>query len=281
VQKEVERAQLEHEHQLVLAKLELQHQLDKQRIETELANFARDLDLAREVQRRLLPTTPPTLPDYKFASRYEPAEQVGGDYYDYIYLPGHRLAVVVADASGDGIPAALLMASFAGEMRQLLVSQPRPEVAVARLNDALVRSVPEGRFVTLIAVVIDLSTHMVTIINGGHQPPLLRHPGGQVITLKAKELNYPLGWFPQIEFVPLTVSLEPGDQLLLFTDGVDGAMNAQQASYGVARVQAVLGACPEGAAAVVQQLFADVKSFVGDRRQNDDMCIVSVARVVR
>ena len=134
----------------------------------------RELAVAHEVQRGFLPSAAPRIPEYDFFEFYEPANQLGGDYYDYVELPGGRLAVVVADVSGKGISASLLMAKLSAETRYCLASEPSPAAAVGRLNRAFCDSGWEDRFVTMVLAVLDPRRHEVTVVNAGHLPPLLR-----------------------------------------------------------------------------------------------------------
>ena len=140
----------------------------------------RDLELAHKVQRGLLPAAPPPLPGYHFFDFYEPANQVGGDYYDYVELPDDRLAVVVGDVSGKGVSAALLMAKLSGEVRYCLASEPTPAAAMSRINASFSRSGWQDRFVTFVLAVLDVEKHELTLVNAGHMPPLLRQRQGAV-----------------------------------------------------------------------------------------------------
>ena len=115
----------------------------------------RELALAHKVQQGFLPAAPPQVPGYEFFDFYEPANQVGGDYFDYVWIPGGRLAVAVADVSGKGISAALLMAKLSADVRYCLVSEPTPAAAISRLNRAFCESRWEDRFVTLVLAVLD------------------------------------------------------------------------------------------------------------------------------
>ena len=134
----------------------------------------RELSVAHEVLRGFLPAASPRIENYEFFEFYEPANQLGGDYYDYIPLPGGRLAVVVADVSGKGIPASLLMARLSADTRYCLASEATPAEAVARLNRVFCDAGWEDRFVTLVLAVLDPARHEVTLVNAGHLPPLLR-----------------------------------------------------------------------------------------------------------
>ena len=143
-------------------------------------SLRRELSVAHEVQRGFLPAAAPRIPEYDFFEFYEPANQLGGDYYDYVELPGGRLAVVVADVSGKGISASLLMAKLSAETRYCLASEPDPAQAVGRLNRAFCSSLWEDRFVTMVAAVLDPRRHEATIVNAGHLPPYLRRRDGRV-----------------------------------------------------------------------------------------------------
>jgi hypothetical protein len=140
----------------------------------------RDLELAHKVQQGLLPAAPPEIPGYYFFNYYLPANQVGGDYYDYIPLPGGKMAVVVGDVSGKGVSAALLMAKLAGDVRFCLASERDHAEAVRRINAMFASSNWEDRFVTFVLAVLDPTAQEVTIVNAGNMPPLLRHSGGRV-----------------------------------------------------------------------------------------------------
>ena len=159
----------------------------------EIRRSKRELAVAHEVQRGFLPSAAPQIPEYDFFEFYEPASQLGGDYYDYIDLPGGRLAVVVADVSGKGISASLLMAKLSAETRYCLASEPDPAQAIGRLNRVFCDSVWEDRFVTMVLAVLDPRRHEVTIVNAGHLPPLWRYWPNGVEPVAEAESGLPLG----------------------------------------------------------------------------------------
>ena len=138
---------------------------------------SRELEVAHDVLRGFLPSASPRIEGYDFFDFYEPANELGGDYYDYIPLPGRRLAVVVADVSGKGIPASLLMARLSADVRYCLASEPSPAEAVAQLNRVFFAAGWEDRFVTLVLAVLDPLRHEVTLVNAGHPPACLQHAG--------------------------------------------------------------------------------------------------------
>jgi phosphoserine phosphatase RsbU/P len=242
----------------------------------------RELNVAHEVLRGFLPAAAPQIEQYEFFNFYEPANQLGGDYYDYIPLSGGRLAVVVADVSGKGIPASLLMARLSADARYCLASEPSPAGAVARLNRIFCSSGWEDRFVTLVLTVLDPRRHEVTIVNAGHLPPLLRSGGKVSEAVSEEETRLPLGVDHEVEYVQTTAPLAAGDSLTLFTDGITEAMDEHDGLYGLDRLRAELAAEPapaEGVAGLSRRILADVRRFAGSRSQSDDMCLVSFGRL--
>jgi serine phosphatase RsbU (regulator of sigma subunit) len=239
----------------------------------------RELAMAHEVQRGFLPLAAPRIPEYDFFEFYESANQLGGDYYDYIDLPHGRLAIVVADVSGKGISASLLMAKLSAEARYCLASEPTPAQAVARLNRALCLDVWDDRFVTMVLAILEPARHEVTILNAGHLPPLLRRESGVVEALGEAETGLPLGVDRDVEYAPLVISLMPGESLVLYTDGITEAMNVRDDLYGRQRLLTLLSSDVKHIQLLGRSILDDVKRFVGARPQSDDMCLTCFGRV--
>jgi serine phosphatase RsbU (regulator of sigma subunit) len=239
----------------------------------------RELAMAHEVQRGFLPLESPRIPEYDFFEFYEPAHQLGGDYYDYIDLPGGRLAVVVADVSGKGISASLLMAKLSAETRYCLASEPTPAQAVERLNRALCLDVWDDRFVTMVLAILEPTRDELTIINAGHLPPLLRRESGQVEAVGEAETGLPLGVDHEAEYVPSVIRLMPGESMVLYTDGITEAMNARDELYGRQRLLRLLSSDVRQIKPLGRSILDDVKRFVGARPQSDDMCLTCFGRV--
>jgi serine phosphatase RsbU (regulator of sigma subunit) len=237
----------------------------------------RDLQLAHKVQQGFLPSRPPEVQGYQFFDFYEPANQVGGDYYDYIPLPGGRLGVIVADVSGKGIPAALLMAKLSAEVRYVLVGSEGPAEALTRLNNGFSTSW-EDRFVTCALAIIDPQTHEVQIANAGHMAPYLRHLDQKVEAVGEEFTGVPLGVAEDFPYEQFSLSLAPGDGLALFTDGFSEAMNMDNDLYGLARLEEQLRREAEGVKQIGELILGDVKQFVGSRSQSDDMCLLCFGR---
>jgi serine phosphatase RsbU (regulator of sigma subunit)/pSer/pThr/pTyr-binding forkhead associated (FHA) protein len=239
---------------------------------------ARELAVAHEVQRGFLPSAPPQIAQYEFFDFYESAHELGGDYYDYVQLPEGRLAVVVADVSGKGASAALLMARLSAETRFCLASEPTPVAAIGRLNRVFCGSGWEDRFVTLVLAVLDPARHQVAIVNAGHLPPLLRRGPAAVEKVGESETRLPLGVDEDVTYAQHTFALNSGDCLALYTDGITDAMNDRGDLYGHDRLWAQLASDAQRVSAIGQAILHDVKQFVGTRAQSDDMCLTCFGR---
>jgi serine phosphatase RsbU (regulator of sigma subunit) len=189
-----------------------------------------ELEMARSVQLHFLPLQLPEVPGYEFFSYYEAAREVGGDYYDFIPLSDGRLAVTLGDVAGKGMPAALLMAKLSSESRFCLLTERHPIGAIRKLNNQLYPvTSPMDRFVTFVAAILDPATHTVTLVNAGHPSPFLYRPSQREL-IKAMHIDLAgqsLGHQAGIDYEAVQVLLEPGDSLLLFSDGVTDAQSAE------------------------------------------------------
>ena len=239
----------------------------------------RDLQLARRVQQGLLPSCPPEIPGYEVFDYYEAARHVGGDFFGYVPLSDGRLAVVLADVSGKGVSAALLMAALSADVRYCLASERDVAQAVARINESFLRGGWDDRFATLMVAVLDPTSHRVTICNAGHLPPLLRDASGRVLQAGAGLGGLPLGIDSDGRYRSSDVDLAPGETLVMFTDGVSEAMNAEQHCYGLEQVETVLAATAGGAAMIGRGILADVDRHVAGEPRSDDVCLVCLSRL--
>lgn len=238
----------------------------------------RDLELAHKVQRGLLPSHPPQLPGYFFFDFYESANQVGGDYYDYVELPGPRLAVVLGDVSGKGVSAALVMAKLSGEVRYCLAAEPDPARAVKQINTSFCRSGWDDRFVTFVVALIDPLAGEIAIVNGGHMPPYVRHADGSVEELGADKAGLPLGVDADFAYEQCVRKILPGESLVIFTDGISEAMNADNELYGLERLRKQVSQAQINVGQLGRHILDDVRNFVGGRAQSDDMCLICFGR---
>ncbi|NLE38190.1 MAG: serine/threonine-protein phosphatase, partial [Pirellulaceae bacterium] len=214
-----------------------------------------------------------------FFDFYEPANQLGGDYFDYVALRDGRLGVVLADVSGKGISAALLVSRLSAEVRYSLASQPSPGAAMARVNRVFCKPRWQDRFITMGLGVVDLERHQVTLVNAGHMSPVLhgRDETCEVVSHDASGL--PLGVELDMEYRETTISLAPGESLTWYSDGITEAMNHENRLYGRQRLFDRIKGSDEGdVIALGERILGDVRQFVGNRAQSDDMCLVCLGR---
>jgi serine phosphatase RsbU (regulator of sigma subunit) len=239
-----------------------------------------DLKLAREVQHGFLPLRTPEIPGYAFSAHYEPAYEVGGDYYDFIPLPGNRTAVLVGDVAGKGVAAALVMAKLSADARFCVLTETDPAAAFTRLNGLMSESGIEGRFVTLMAAILDPAEHSVTLVNAGHPAPLIYHGAdGTVVEAITKELpGFPLGVTEGFEYTSRQVYLKPGDLILAFTDGVIEATNPDGGQLESKGLCAALQGAHLSSRTIVEQVLKTLSEFSSGRRQSDDLTLVGFGR---
>lgn len=238
----------------------------------------RDLEAATRIQKSFLPAERPRIEGLQFFDHYQAARYVGGDYYDYVPLPGDRLAVAVGDVAGKGVSAALLMARLSAAARFCLATEASPAEAVRRLNGQMARAIREDRFVTFVAALIDLKAWSTTLVNAGHLPPLLRRGrSGTIETIAEEAAGLPLGVFDR-SYEEVTVRLEPGDTLVLFSDGVTEARNEAGELYGIDRLKAVITGDGANVEALGKSILADIQAFTAGRPPGDDLTIVCVGR---
>jgi serine phosphatase RsbU (regulator of sigma subunit) len=241
----------------------------------------RDLEVAREVQRALLPRSLPDIPGYEFFARDEPAREIGGDYYDFLELPGRRLAILLGDVAGKGVPAALVMVKFSVEARVCMEAESDLAVAVTRLNTVMTRAALSERFVTLVAVILDPATHSVTLVNAGHPSPLLiRRASGAVEEAAPPALaGPPITVVGDYAYTSCEIRLQPGDNLLLFSDGVTDAMDTEGRQFRPRGIRAVLKSRTMTPRETGERLFQAVKQHAVGSSQIDDITLVCFGRM--
>jgi serine phosphatase RsbU (regulator of sigma subunit) len=232
----------------------------------------RDLELARRVQLGLLPEGYPDCEGFEFFAYYRSAYDVGGDYYDFIELPNERLALVVADAAGKGVSAALMMAKLSGELKYHL-SVESPGTALAHMNDSLCAGGTD-RFVTLLAAILDRRSTSLTLVNAGHPAPLRRRPDGSVEAVAEPARGTALGLMPGREYPETSMAIEPGDLWLAYTDGFTDATSATGEMFGTARLRQRFAAAPAVVRESGDRIVREVLNFMGHQPQSDDMCLV-------
>jgi len=240
----------------------------------------RDLEIAREIQSWLVPSAPPPIPNADVAFWTRPQNSVAGDYYDAFYplrsgAEGGKLMLVMADVAGKSVPAALLMATLQASLRTLASEGPPLSQLAERLNRyASQHSLGGQRFTTAVIAEYDPATRELSYINAGHNSPVIRHANGGTDRLESSAL--PFGITAETTFPSARVQLQPGDTLVLFTDGVVEAFNASGEEYSDGRWLNVIRSLPKSSAqGALQQLMKSVEDFVGATRQSDDItCLV-------
>ena len=247
-----------------------------------------EIELARKVQLGFLPQTLPDVPEYEFYSHYSPAQTVGGDYYDFIALPGGRVAVVLGDVAGKGVSAALLVAKLSSEVRFCLLTMPTLAQAVSLLNEQMIRGGLQDRFVTLAIMVLDPVAHVVTVVNAGHMAPKwYRAATGELVdSISLEATGVPIGVEPGWVFEQVTLTLEVGDSVALFTDGVTDAMNPAGVMFSQEAVDrhlspddSALAGDAQRAKRLGERLVAAVRAHANGRAQNDDIAVVAFGRL--
>jgi hypothetical protein len=236
----------------------------------------RDLQIAREIQTWLLPGAPPQIPGLTLSYATRPANTVAGDYYDVFPRPGrtpeeNRVVLAVADVAGKSIPAAMLMATFQASLKTLSTAQVAlPELAANMNKYACSNSQGGLRFTTAFLAEYDAARRTLDYINAGHNNPILRRAGGEVERLDKGGLPY--GIIPEAKYESATVTIAPGDWLIIFTDGLVEAENARQEEYGEARLMNVLNASTSvNPTELLKRLMFDLDAFVGNTPQHDDV----------
>jgi serine phosphatase RsbU (regulator of sigma subunit)/pSer/pThr/pTyr-binding forkhead associated (FHA) protein len=242
--------------------------------------YKRDLALAREVVKSFLPERLPEIAGYEFFAASESALEVGGDYYDLLPLPGERLAIMVGDVAGKGVPASLVMARFSAHAQACLRTERDLIGAVRQLNAFMQPLGLTDRFITLAVLMLDLATHSVTLVNAGHLPPLLlrRATGTLDDQPTHAERGLPLGVADGYEYQAYCFVLQPGDSLALFSDGVPDATNAAGQSLRVAGVRALMVRGDAAPGALGARILQGVKDHAAGCKQNDDITLVCFGR---
>jgi predicted ester cyclase len=242
---------------------------ERERIEQELR-------VARRIQQSLLPEAIPELEGWRIAAYYGPAREVGGDFYDFLELEDGRLGLVVGDATGHGMPAALVMATTRGMLRAVVQSLESPGEVLARVNEALVADIPPSTFVSCFYGVLDPKDGHLSYANAGHNLPCRRHDG-QAEELRARGM--PLGLMPGMRYEEKETILASGDSTLFYSDGLVEAHDPQGEMFGFPRLRELVAGHGEERS-LGDFLLKQLYSFVGeDWEQEDDITLVTLRRV--
>ena len=240
--------------------------------------MARDLRIAREIQMGILPADPAAATKgtgLDVHAVIEPAREVGGDLYEVLRISDNRVVVALGDVSGKGIPAALFMAVTLTVLRTLARQIDEPDEILRRLNVELAEQNPRGMFVTMQALVFDLEHQRVSCAGAGHHQ-LAVLSASRPPRLACPSTGLPAGLMPFNPIERETLSVEPGDTFVLFSDGVSEAMNAEEEFYGEERLLSALAATPGATAAeTVTRLMDDVRAFTAGAKQSDDITVLA------
>ncbi len=249
------------------------------RASAERQRMEQELQVAREIQRSLLPASPPAAPGWSIEVAWQSAREVGGDFYDFIHLPENQLGVVIADVSDKGVPAAMFMALSRSLVRASAVGQHSPAEALQRANHLLYADAQAEAFVTVFYCILDLATGRVRYASAGHNPPLLcRGIRGGLSDLEAKGII--LGVLQDIQLEEKVVQLEAGDTLVLYTDGVTEAINSAEEQFGEERLGQIVCAHHDDSLGQVRQALLDALQEHGEGRPPfDDVTLVLVRRI--
>ena len=241
-----------------------------------------DLEIARDIQRVLLPTEPPSVNGFEISGLSIPARDVSGDYFDYINIDDERFGVAIADVSGKGVPASLIMAICRSVLRSEAAKNPSPADVLHKVNRQLYPDIKEDMFISMAYLVLDHVRSGVVLARAGHDAPLLYKGATQTVE-KLKPPGMVVGIDSGSVFERMTndftVPIERGDCLLLYTDGVTEALDPAGDEFGMERtIESVRATAPEGAQAVVTRVMDDVRNFVGSTPQNDDITLIAIRK---
>ncbi len=254
-----------------LVRQQQQEAQQRERIEQELR-------VARLIQQTLLPKAVPELGGWDVAAYYQPAREVGGDFYDFLEFEDGRLGIVVGDVTDKGVPAALVMATTRTMLRAAAQRLDSPGEVLRRVNDVLHPDIPPNMFVTCLYAILDPKSGELRYANAGHDLPYLRHKGrpGGASELRARGM--PLGLMPGMSYEEKEAVLEAGDSVLFYSDGLVEAHDPRHDMFGFPRLQGFVGAHP-GGAKMIDFLLDELARFVGDGwEQEDDITLVTLQR---
>jgi sigma-B regulation protein RsbU (phosphoserine phosphatase) len=251
---------------------------DLRRTTADKERYAKEMEIAREIQKGLLPESIPKIPGLEIAAAAVPTMEIGGDLYDFIPVDGHRWGVIVADVSGKGVSAALFMALSRTMIRASSVSEADPSTAILLANRNICEDAKTGMFITAFYGVIDTEGMTISYVNSGHNPPLLIGSGSEPVRfLDGKGIA--LGVLPDAEYPSSTVRLEKGDLLVMYTDGVTEALNERDELYGESRLIGLVRSIRDRPLnEIVDRLIVEVRAHAGSAPQSDDITLVLIRR---
>jgi len=247
----------------------------QQEVTQERERIEQELRVARMIQHTLLPKSLPELEGHEIAAYYQPAREVGGDFYDFLRLPDGRLGLFVGDVSGKGVPAAIVMAITRTLLRSAYHLGSPGEI-LEQVNESLLPDIPPNMFVTCLAALLDSSTGLLQYANAGHDLPYVRHAAG---VSKLQATGMPLGLMRSMTYEQKEITLHPGESILLYSDGLVEAHNPGGEMFGFHRMQGYVRDHPDGAT-LIDSLLAELERFTGeDWEQEDDITLLTLHRL--
>ena len=245
----------------------------------EKGRMQRELQLAREMQTTFLPQEVPQAHGWEFAARWEPAREVAGDYYDFIPVGPDSLGLVIADVTDKGAPAALFMVFSNSIVRASVHPSISPADSIANANRLICSKSPNAMFVSLVYVLIDTKTGQATYVNAGHNPPLYYHAGEDRLE-RLSRTGMVLGIEPETGFTQRSLDLQPGDLILLYTDGLTDAINAQEQEFGMDLLEVIVWENRHlSAEEIINRLEEALIKHSGDITPFDDVTLLLVKRL--
>ncbi len=255
-----------------LVRQQQQEAKERERIEQELR-------VARLIQQTLLPKTLPELPGYDVAAYYQPAREVGGDFYDFLDLEDGRMGFVVGDVTDKGVPAALVMATTRTMLRAAAQRLDTPGEVLKRVNDVLVQEIPPNMFVTCLYAILERESGRLVYANAGHDLPYRRRAGRSEGAEELRARGMPLGLMPGMGYEEKEILLEKGESVLFYSDGLVEAHDAHREMFGFPRLQGLVGTHRSGGSSLVGFLLSELRRFTGeDWEQEDDITLVTLER---
>ncbi len=255
-----------------VAQLALQQKVEVR----ERERLEQELRVASVIQQTLLPQAVPELPGWQMNAHYQPAREVGGDFYDFLDLPGGRLGLVVGDVTDKGVPAALVMATTRAILRAAAEQLISPGKVLRRANDVLCPDIPPKMFVTCLYAVLDPKEGLLQYANAGQDLPCLRSSDG---LRELRATGMPLGLMPGMDYEQKEVSLKPGESVFMYSDGLAEAHNQQREMFGLPRLRGLVLEHP-GGAPLIDFLLKELAEFTGPESiQEDDVTMVTLQRL--
>ncbi|MCP4725096.1 MAG: SpoIIE family protein phosphatase [bacterium] len=246
--------------------------------EQELIKFREESRMAAQIQKNLLPKSDPDIPGYDIAGKSLPALEVGGDYYDFIPLEDDKTVICLGDISGKGMPAAMLMSNLQAAVRSLIMADHTPKNCLEKTNKLLYNSTEMNRFATFFYCILSPDECEICFTNAGHDPPLLMKKDGSVSMLKAG--GPVIGFVDPVEYLQDTMYLEPGEMIVIYTDGVTEAWNSDEVEFGEERFQDLLKEIKDlPSKDIINRVVEEVKIHSDGYPQSDDITMIVIKKL--